>query len=134
MPVIKLSQQIIDNQDLQCPDGKRRTEYCDKDLPTPIPEPVAMPVPVRHGGACRCDEKAKKIILDFIWPQIVLMTPGEECEAKDLFERECWGSLSHAECIGIGNCIVCLVAQGILPLENLSASPKSANHVVYRKL
>ncbi len=40
---------------------------------------------------------------------------------------------SHAECIGIGNCIVCLVAQGTLPLENLGAGPKSANHVVYRK-
>ena len=33
MPVIKLSQQLIDSQDLHCPAGKRRVEYCDKDLP-----------------------------------------------------------------------------------------------------
>ncbi|MEN8133769.1 MAG: hypothetical protein ABFS45_27160, partial [Pseudomonadota bacterium] len=82
---------------------------------------------------CKCDDKSKKIILDLISPQIALMTRGEECEAKDLFERECWDSLSHSECIGIGSCIVCLVAQGILPLKNLGASPKSANHVIYRK-
>jgi hypothetical protein len=33
MPVIKLSQQIIDSHDLQCPSGKKRIEYCDIDLP-----------------------------------------------------------------------------------------------------
>jgi integrase len=34
MPVIKLSQQIIDSQGLHCPAaGKRRVEYCDKYLP-----------------------------------------------------------------------------------------------------
>jgi len=32
MPVIKLSQQLIDSQSLHC-HGKRRVEYCDKDLP-----------------------------------------------------------------------------------------------------
>jgi hypothetical protein len=83
---------------------------------------------------CRCDDKAKKILLDFTKPQTALMAQGEECESKDLFERECWDSLSHAEQNDVGKCIVCLVAQGLLPLENLGASPKSANHVIYRKL
>jgi hypothetical protein len=83
---------------------------------------------------CKCDEKAKKSILDLTSPQIELMDPGDECEAKDLFERACWDSLSHAQQSEVGKCIVCLVAQGLLPLENLGASPKSANHVIYRKL
>ena len=32
MPIIKLTQQFI-NHDLQCPDGKTRSEMCDADLP-----------------------------------------------------------------------------------------------------
>jgi hypothetical protein len=84
--------------------------------------------------ACKCDHKAKKIFLDLLLPEIALMTLGEERKAKDFFEREYWNSLSHAERIEIGNCIVCLVAHGLLPLENMGASPKTANHVVYRKI
>jgi len=84
--------------------------------------------------ACKCDDKAKKIFLDLLLPEIALMMPDEERKAKEFFEREYWDSLSHSECIEIGNCIVCLVAHGLLPLENMGASPKTANHVVYRKL
>ena len=83
---------------------------------------------------CKCDDKAKINILDLTSTQIALMLPGEEREAKDLFEPECWDLLSHAQQSEIGKCIVCLVAQGLLPLENLGASPKTANHVVYRKI
>ena len=83
---------------------------------------------------CKCGDKDKKTIIELTSPQIALMTPGEERKAKALFERECWDSLSHAQQIEVGNCIVCLVAHGILPLENLGASSKSANHVIYRKL
>ena len=32
MPIVKLTSDFIANK-LQCPDGKRRVEYCDKDLP-----------------------------------------------------------------------------------------------------
>jgi hypothetical protein len=155
--LIKLTSNLINNQ-LLCPEDKRRIEYVDtggtglysecRAIPTPIPMSMPMPIPVaepgpvpmlcrapvRHGGACRCDDKAKKILLDFTEPKTALMAQGEECEAKDLFERECWDSLSHAQQIEVGQCIVCLVAQGLLPLENLGASPKSANHVIYRKL
>ena len=84
--------------------------------------------------ACKCNDKAKKMLLELTWPQINLMAPGEECESKNLFEQACWDSLSHAEQSDAGKCIVCLVAQDLLPLENLGASPKSANHVVYRKI
>ena len=125
---------------LVCPEGKRRVEHCDKNLPIPYTERrartnhIPVPGPVRHGRICKCNVKEMKIILDLTLPQIALMAMDEECESKDLFERECWNPLSHAEKIGIGNCIVCLVAHGLLPLENMGASPKSANHVVYRKL
>jgi hypothetical protein len=107
-------------------------------MPMPVTEPGPVPMlsraPVRHGGACKCDEEAKINLLDLTSPQIALMAPGDECESKDLFVRECWDSLSHAHQIAVGQCIVCLVAQGVLPLENLGASPRSANHVIYRKL
>ena len=131
---------VVPNK-LVCPDGKRSIEHYGDNLPgtyleacaIPVPPPVLSSVPARHGVACRCDDKTTEIILDLTSPQITLMAPGEECEAKDLFERECWDSLSHAQQIEVGKCIVCLVAQGLLPLENLGASPKSANHVIYRK-
>ena len=83
---------------------------------------------------CKCADEDKKNIIELASPQIALMTPGEECEVKDLFERECWDPLSHAQQSEVGKCIVCLAAQGLLPLENLGASPRTANHVVYRKL
>ena len=103
---------------LVCPEGERRIEHCDKYLPNPYIErrarpnpiavlvPVSVPVPVRHGGTCKCVDNAKKVILDLTSPQIALMEPGEKCEAKDLFERECWDSLSHAQQIEVGKCIV----------------------------
>jgi hypothetical protein len=84
--------------------------------------------------ACKCNDKAKKLILDLTLPKITLMAPGEERKARQLFERECWNSLSHAQQIEVGNCIVCLVAHGRLPLEKLDASPRTQNHAVYRKL
>jgi hypothetical protein len=83
---------------------------------------------------CRCDDDTKNLIIEMTMPQIALMDPGDECKAMHLFERACWDSLTHAQQIDLGKCIVCLVAQGLLPLENLGASPKSANHVVYRKI
>jgi hypothetical protein len=141
---------------LMCPEDKRRIEYVDtggtglysecRAIPTPIPMSMPMPVtepgpvpmlsraPVRHGGACKCDEEAKINLLDLTSPQIALMAPGDECESNDLFERECWDSLSHAQQIEVGKCIVCLVAQDLLPLENLGASPRTRNHVVYRRI
>ena len=127
---------------LLCPAGKRHVKHCNNNLPgpyldastTPVPLLVRSCRPVRRGVTCRCDDRSTKIILDFTSPQIALMSPDEECEASDLFERECWDSLSHAQQIELGKCIACLVRQGMLPLENLGASPKSANHVIYRKL
>jgi len=83
---------------------------------------------------CSCDDDTKKLFIELTSPQIVRMKPGEQCKAKNLFERACWDPLSHAQQSEVGHCIVCLVAQGLLPLENLGASPKSANHVIYRKL
>lgn len=122
------------------PEGKRHIEHCDKNLPIPYIERrartnhIPVPAPVRHGCICKCNVKEKIIILDLTMPQIALMAPGNKCESKDLFERECWDSLSRAQQHEVGKCIVCLVAQGLLPLENLGASPKSANHVIYRKI
>ena len=65
MPIVKSSPDLI-SQGLLCPDGKRRIECRDKDIPSPhierraipvsVTEPVPVAVPVRHGGACRCDE------------------------------------------------------------------------------
>ena len=83
---------------------------------------------------CRCGDNTRKLIIELALPQIELMEPGDECESKHLFERECWDSLTHAEQIGLGQCIVCLVSQGALSLENLGASPRTANHVVYRRI
>ena len=141
MSIVKLSANQI-SRGLHCPGSKRRIEHCDKDLPShylerhaiPAPLPVPTLVPVHHGRTCKCDENAKKNILDLTSPQISLMASGEERKARQLFERECWNSLLHAQQIEVGNCIVCLVAQGLLPLENLGASPRTANHVVYRKI
>ena len=83
---------------------------------------------------CKCDGDTRKLIIKMALRQIALMDPGEECESKHLFPGDFWKPLSHAEQIDLGRCIACLVAQGLLPLENLGASPKSANHVVYRKI
>ena len=83
---------------------------------------------------CKCDDDTQKLILVMTSPQIELMDPGEECESKHLFPGDFWKPLSHEEQNELGKCIVCLVAQGLLHLENLGASPKYENHVVYRKI
>ena len=74
------------------------------------------------------------MVLDHISPRAALMKPGEIIKAKGLFDPVFWDLLSDAERIYFGRLVVRLVAEGRLPLVNLGASPRTRNHVVYRKI
>ena len=47
MPIIKLTQDLIDNEQLTCPEGKRRVEYCDSGGRDSVP---GLYVEVRQSG------------------------------------------------------------------------------------
>ena len=74
------------------------------------------------------------MVLDHISPRAALMKPGEIIKAKGLFDPVFWDLLSDAERIYFGRLVVRLVAEGRVPLVNLGASPRTRNHVIYRKI
>lgn len=84
--------------------------------------------------AVPCDDDLIKLVIEDVTPIVEAMDIGEERKAKQLFEPELWNILSINTRKDIGKCLVCIVAKGLLPLENLGASPRTANHVVYRKI
>jgi len=55
MPIVKLTQDFINNQ-LICPAGKKRIEYCDKDLPGLL----IIISPLSQGGRSAADTWALK--------------------------------------------------------------------------
>jgi hypothetical protein len=79
------------------------------------------------------DDEVMLMVLEHISPWVALMNPGETIKAKGLFDPVFWDLLSDAERIYFGKLVVRLVAEGRVPLENLGASPRTANHVIYRR-
>jgi hypothetical protein len=79
------------------------------------------------------DTDVISMILERISPRIAHMQPGDEATCRTLFDPCLWEDFSESDCSRIGKCVVRLVAEGRVPLENLGASPRTANHVIYRR-
>lgn len=80
------------------------------------------------------DHELLQMILEHISPRVALMNPGEKTKAKGLFDPEYWKSITDQERRHMGKCVVHLAAESRVPLESLGASPRTANHIVYRKI
>ena len=93
---------------------------------------------VLHKTAPACvnddDHELLLMVLEHISPRVVLMKRGDKIKAKGLFDPDFWNPLSDPERSYFGKLVVRLVALGLVPLENLGASPKTGNHVVYRRI
>jgi hypothetical protein len=85
-------------------------------------------------GANDDDHAFLQMVLEDISPQVAPMKPGEKIKAKGLFDPVFWDSLSDPERSYFGKLVVRLVALGLVPLENLGAGPRTANHVIYRRI